>query len=326
MRSSFILKLVNGSLYDPIVYLRLINEKRAIMFDCGRFFELSNAEMLLIDALFISHFHMDHFMGFDNLLRIILHREKPLDIYGPEGIIEKVTAKLSAYTWNLTKDYQLVINVYEIHEDFMIMASFPSAEGFTIGSKEKITKAGDEIYACPRFSIDAVILDHNIDCLAFALREKFHVNIRSDAVRDRGYIPGPWIARLKEAIMEGQDISISVQTESGITNIMSKELSREIAIISKGQKIAYLVDVRYSKDNIEKFLKIAQDSEILFIETFYLDDLEDEAYLKGHLTAGQAFEIARSLRVARIIPMHISPRFHKRADEMLEQHCLIKCN
>ncbi|MRR39072.1 MBL fold metallo-hydrolase, partial [bacterium] len=96
MRPSFLPRLVNGALFDPVVYVRILNEKRALMFDCGHFLSLSERELLAVEALCISHLHMDHFMGFDRVLRSILHRQAPLDIYGPDGIIEKTLAKLDA--------------------------------------------------------------------------------------------------------------------------------------------------------------------------------------------------------------------------------------
>jgi len=319
MRSSFILKLVNGPLYDPIAYIRLINGSQAVMFDCGRFFTLSNSEMLLLDALFISHMHMDHFMGFDTLLRVILHRDKPLEVYGPEGIIEKVNAKLSSYTWNLTQEYKFAVNVSEVREGSIKRASFPASAGFLKSSEDTILKDGYEIYSCSRFKVDAVILDHNIPCLAFALEEKFKVNIRAEALKKCGYLPGPWLTRLKEALVEGVNTQIIISTEEGEKTAESSELGRDIAIVSKGQKIAYIADVRYSDDNVEKFAKISMDTDILLIETFYLNELEEEAFTKGHLTAGQASKIAKHISASKVIPMHISPRHHKMTQEIYSQ-------
>lgn len=48
---------------------------------------------------------MDHFIGLDWFLRICLGRERAVRLYGPPGFIDRVEAKLSAYTWNLLHRY-----------------------------------------------------------------------------------------------------------------------------------------------------------------------------------------------------------------------------
>jgi ribonuclease Z len=319
MRPSFIARLVNGPLFDPIVYLRLINESRAVMFDCGRFLELSNRELLLLDAVFVTHMHMDHFVGFDSLLRVILHREKPLKVFGPRGIIEKLIAKLGSYTWNLTAEYPLTININEILEDSVKIVSLSASSGFAETDVLERKRSGSEIYADPRFIVDAVILDHNIPCLAFAVREKFHVNIKPDMISQRGFIPGPWVGLLKEMILSGVSGGIEIETAGGKIRAGSDEIADDIAIITKGQKIAYLADVRFSRENIDGFRAIAGEADTLFIEAFYLDEMKDEAYTKAHLTAAQAGDISRNIRAKKIVPMHISPRYHNRVDEVLKE-------
>ena len=67
-----------------------------------------------IEAVFVSHAHMDHFMGFDQLLRLFLARDATLRLYGPEGIADCVAGKLAGYTWNLTDDYAFAVDVTEI--------------------------------------------------------------------------------------------------------------------------------------------------------------------------------------------------------------------
>ncbi len=319
MRPSFIARLVNGPLFDPIVYLRLINENRAIMFDCGRFYGISNKELLLLDAVFVTHMHMDHFVGFDALLRVILHREKPLNVFGPEGIIEKLISKLNSYTWNLTSEYPLIINITEILEDSLKEISLSASSGFCERGIIEKERLGNEIYADPRFTVESVILDHNIPCLGFALKEKFHVNIRPDMIEERGFIPGPWIGLLKEMIIAGALGDVEIDTRDGKITLGSDVLADDISVITKGQKIAYLADVRYSQKNMCSFRSIAENADTLFIETFYLDEMKDEAYIKGHLTAAQAGEVFSGIRARRIVPMHVSPRYHNRLDEVFKE-------
>ncbi|HJO61635.1 MAG TPA: MBL fold metallo-hydrolase, partial [Desulfobacterales bacterium] len=55
------------------------------MFDLGDICSLLPRNILKITHVFITHTHMDHFIGFDKLMRIFLGREKMLHFYGPKG-------------------------------------------------------------------------------------------------------------------------------------------------------------------------------------------------------------------------------------------------
>jgi len=67
---------------------------------------------------------MDHFAGFDRLLRRLLGREKTVSLYGPAGFIDNVGHKLNAYTWNLVRSYtgNLVFELREVHDDGTVCA------------------------------------------------------------------------------------------------------------------------------------------------------------------------------------------------------------
>ncbi len=320
MRPSFLPRLVNSELYDPIVYVRILNEKKSLMFDCGRIEGLAAREILCLDAIFISHTHMDHFIGIDQVLRIILHRDKPMHIYGPEGITAKMLAKLHAYTWNLTQDYPLDIIIHEVQARTTLVTRTSAATGFEVISQETLEREGPAVVQAPRYRVDAVILDHHIACLGFVLKEIFHVNIRRDMIKRRGYIPGRWIGRLKECILSGDAGEIiEVDAAAGTRQVRVCELADDLVIMTSGQKIAFFTDIGFCEENVRLMESIAGEVDILFIETYYLDDMQDQASLKGHLTARQAGMIARRLGAKRVFPMHVSPRYHDRVSEIWRQ-------
>ncbi|WP_051908151.1 MBL fold metallo-hydrolase [Sphingobium herbicidovorans] len=60
---------------------------------------------------------MDHFIGFDRLLRVHVGREKEIVIVGPAGIAAAVGHKLHAYRWDLVDRYatDLAFYVIEVH-------------------------------------------------------------------------------------------------------------------------------------------------------------------------------------------------------------------
>ena len=77
--------LVNGRSGDPALYIETLFEKRAIMFDLGDISSLSPRKIQRVEHVFVSHAHIDHFIGFDHLLRVLVGREKIVRLYGPVG-------------------------------------------------------------------------------------------------------------------------------------------------------------------------------------------------------------------------------------------------
>ncbi len=114
MKSTFQAHLVNPPGGDPALYVRLRWQGRALLFDLGQLDRLDHASTLRLSHVFVSHTHMDHFVGFDQLLRVFLAREARLRIFGPPGLIANVTGKLAGYTWNLVDEYPLVLEVTEV--------------------------------------------------------------------------------------------------------------------------------------------------------------------------------------------------------------------
>ena len=102
MQSNFLPKLINDPLGDPGVMVEFLCEQRALQFDLGDLSSTTNRELLKISHAFISHTHIDHFIGFDHLLRVVFGRGKTIDLYGPENFIANVTGKLAGFTWNLS--------------------------------------------------------------------------------------------------------------------------------------------------------------------------------------------------------------------------------
>jgi ribonuclease Z len=118
-------QLINGPFDDPGLYVDLVFERRALLFDLGDISALVPRKLLRIAHVFVTHRHMDHFIGFDQLLRGLLGREKTLGIWGLPGLIDAVESKIKAYTWNLVGGYEgnLKIRVSELASDGRLAAA-----------------------------------------------------------------------------------------------------------------------------------------------------------------------------------------------------------
>jgi hypothetical protein len=57
--------------------------------------------VLRVSHVLVTYRQMDHFAGFDRMLRFALYRSGILSVLGPPGIMDGIAAKLQAYTWNL---------------------------------------------------------------------------------------------------------------------------------------------------------------------------------------------------------------------------------
>ena len=257
MASSFRAFLVNDLFGDPALYVALPWERRALLFDLGDITALSAGRLLKITDVFVSHAHLDHFVGFDHLLRVLLGRPKGLRLYGPPGFLDHVEGKLRGYTWNLVEGYSLSLEVHEVHPDRVVKARFACPEGFLRLDDPAAHPFDGVILDEPQFCVRAVHLDHRIPCLAFALEEPVHLNVDKAALEALGLPVGPWLIDLKRAVRAGaaDDHPIRiVSTQDGmrVERVLPLGvLRREVVRANPGQKMAYVTDAVNSPDNAE---------------------------------------------------------------------------
>jgi len=328
MKPSFHPRLINDSFSDPGLFIPFLYEKRALLFDLGDLSKLSARDLLKISHIFVTHTHMDHFIGFDALLRLLLGRDKEIYLFGPSDFTQKVEAKLSSYTWNLIENYEntLCIHVTEIKREKILRQRYSSKKRFKPdGTPQEIPFTGNLISE-EHFSVNAVILDHKIDCIGLTLKENFSINIIKEGLKELGLQVGPWLREFKKAIYEGanSDLNFTVVWQDKDKIIRQKnftlcDLKEKIAMISPGQKITYIADMIGSPENITKAVDLAQDSNTLFIEAAFLDKDKDMAQRKYHLTAKEAGLVARRARVKELTLFHFSPRYFGQEKELIQE-------
>lgn len=325
MGSSFRASLVNGLFGDPALYVALPWERRALLFDLGDISALSAGRLLKVTDVFVSHAHLDHFVGFDHLLRVLLGRPKGVRLYGPPGFLDRVEGKLGGYTWNLVEGYSLTLEVHEVHPDRIRIARFACPEGFLRLDDPAPRPFDGTLLEEPQFCVRSVHLDHRIPCLAFALEEPVHLNVDKAALEALGLPVGPWLIDLKRAVRAGgpdeHPIRI-VSTEAGkrVERVLPLGvLRRDVVRVSPGQKLAYVSDAVNSPENAEKIVKLAWGADTFYCEAAYPERDRDRAALRFHLTAGQAGRLAAEAQVRRLAVFHLSPKYRDCPGDLLDE-------
>jgi ribonuclease Z len=315
MRPSFHPRLFNDPFDDPGVFIPLLFKNRAIIFDLGDISTLSSRDILKITHVFVTHTHMDHFVGFDRLLRLFIGRDKTLHLFGPAGFLKNVEGKLAGYAWNLVENYEdsLVIEAAEVHPGQLRVKQYRCQQAFRDPGTPEIRSFNRVLHQESVLTVSAIVLDHSIPCLGFTLEEQFHVNIRKDSLTELGLQPGPWLQTFKEALFAQQASDTEIIADSSHGQDRQRfgleDLAQKIALITPGQKISYIADVGYSPTNTEKIVAFVKNADHLYIEAAFLDRHRDIALKKNHLTARQAGTIAGRAQVKQFTPFHFSPRY-----------------
>ena len=315
MKPTFHAIPINSPFEDPCIYINIMREGRALLFDLGYLGRLALGNLLKVSDIFVTHTHMDHFMGFDMVLRCMLRRNEPLNIYGPENIIECVEGKLKGYTWNLIEDYPLKINVYAITDKSFRRTSFYAENSFNRIDYPESRFSGI-ILEEPLFKVRALVLSHQIPVIAYCIEEEFHINVNKVALLEKGLPVGPWLSDLKRAIrLKESEEKIFIINDKTVS---LKELM-DIVTITKGQKISYVMDVSPNEENVDRIIRFVKDSDILFCEAYFLDRDRERAMERHHLTAAIAGKIAREANAGNLEIMHFSPKYRHGEQEIYEE-------
>lgn len=325
MRPLFHPSLVNGRYGDPAVYVETLFERRGILFDLGEIASLPPRKVLRIDRIFVSHAHIDHFVGFDHLLRLLVGREKSVHIYGPAGLANHVHHKLQGYRWDLVEGYHydLVFIVSELQTpQSIVTTSFRLKAAFAAEPAVASATIDGILAEETTFRVSAAILQHHTPCLGFALQEAAHINIWKSRLEARGLPVGSWLRSLKRAIAAGcaDDHLIHIDGATPCVDHIERLGSlRDLLTVTTGQKLAYVTDVADIPSNRAAIIALARNADILFIEGAFAARDDDLARARAHLTTTAAGQIAREAKVHRVEPFHFSPRYAGEEQCLLEE-------
>lgn len=308
---------VNGLNGDPAVYVFLHKSGDALLFDCGDLTPLPNRDLLKVRTLLVSHAHIDHFIGFDRLLRVNVPHAHPLEIIGPSGMASHVQGKLRGYLWNLLEPDQLHFTVHEVDAEGQVNSTqLRSSTKFAL---EPIATPNVETSPrCPPLKpspvatiplkvagirLEAVVLDHKTPSLAFACQMPLRMQVDTNALKQAQLTPGPWIKELQFAYACGlyeQPLTVNGKAFS------TGELGDLLLTASSPRPIGYLTDAGFTSDNIARATTLLGDVETFICESNYRDSEAAKALQRMHLTTRQSALIAALAGVKTFEIFHVS--------------------
>ncbi|MFW9882417.1 MAG: ribonuclease Z [Candidatus Thorarchaeota archaeon] len=180
-----------GEACDPAepntsLLLKDIGSQKTLLLDCGfstphQYFKIV-AEVEELEAVWISHFHGDHFLGLSGMIQTmnLNDRTYDLEIYGPKGTIKTVTSLLNLGYFS--PGFKIII--HDLKED--------------------------EIVKFDKYDIKAFPVEHGIPAFGYSLLEharagKFNLK----KAKKLGIPPGPLYRKLqsgKTIALKGQKI------------------------------------------------------------------------------------------------------------------------
>ncbi|TDH62709.1 ribonuclease Z [Dankookia rubra] len=305
-------RLLNGRTGDPGLWIEALHQPEAILIDCGDLASLSSRQLLRVGLVAVSHAHMDHWAGFDRLLRLLIGRERRLQVVGPAGFAERLFHRLQAYTWNLVGRIpaELAFEVTEVAPGpAWARTRFRLAEGFrSVPLPPQPAAADGTVLRLGPLRLRAAVLDHGTPSLGFAVEEAAHLNVWRTRLEARGLPTGPWLATLKAAVLAGAPDETWIPLAEGAPPQTLGAL-RDLIEVTPGERLAYLTDLADTPANRAAAIALARNADILFIEAPFAAADAAHALDRRHLTTRAAGEIARAAGARHVEPFHFSPRY-----------------
>jgi ribonuclease Z len=252
----------------------LWREGSVFLFDCGE-----NAQMCMlqaglkrskIDSIFITHFDVDHYSGLMGLI-------STLQLQRRDKTLNLVGPKgiKEFVEWNLSfsgVEISFDINYVEVEEE---------------ASEAKVLETED-------YYVEARPLKHKKFCLGYRFQEKDKPGkVDAEKAAQFGITEDEQFKLLKS----GQNITL----EDG-TVVESYEI---VGHPRPGDSFAYVTDTEYCPNAV----KLAMNTNILYHEATFSNQLADKAKETGHSTAADAARVATEAQTKLLVIGHFSARY-----------------
>lgn len=305
----------SGLLDDPVLLLHLRPLGRSLLFDCGQIHHLAKRVVKSVDALFITHPHMDHFMGVDYFVRQVHVSPRTIELYGPPGISKRLAAKLASYEWNLTETWWCTFIVHEIFPDHIQVFELSGAEGFPLRFGEERERKSAAILETRHVRVEAEECDHRIPCMIYRATEPDSFLVEDEKIDLAGYVKGKWLRELKKWYYAGrwnEKLPVPARQQDGTEEIREIDAGTLYTQIRKERapaSVGYMTDVGFTKENIDRITKLMTGLTLLVCECTFLATEKEKARLSHHLCTDDLNRLLSRLRPQYVIPMHLSKSY-----------------
>ena len=318
-RTAFEVRLVNGSTGDPVLYIDYPGRDNALLFDAGELAALEPERLTDLEAVFITHHHVDHFIGLDRIVRANLDRDKTLQLYGPDGTIRKVYDRIKSYEYPFFPFQKIVLKVHEVVDGRLRAASLECTRRFPEPEiiERPLKGVVPVIFENDDLAVEAALVDHTVPCLAFALVEKPGAHPDAAHLERSSLRRGPWVAEVLRLLRAGASPGTPVEIDGGRFALGS--LAERYFTESKGARIAYVTDTAWSESSRPALLKLANRARRLYCDSYYAAAQLRQAQTYRHMTAPQAAELAATARVEELVLIHFAPRYKGRYQQLVDE-------
>ncbi|VTR98122.1 MBL fold metallo-hydrolase [Tuwongella immobilis] len=311
------IRLVNGSTGDPALYIDYPGLDNALLFDAGENGNLDLKRLADLEAVFLTHHHIDHFIGFDRILRANLDKDKELRIFGPGGTITRIYQRLKSYDFQYFSFMKIALNVVELEPGVRRQARMECAKKFPepVISEDAWTER--TIYENPYLTIEAVSVEHTTPCLAYALVEKPGYHPDPDKLAVSPLRPGSWVPLVLDQLRSGSPMETLVNVEGGQFSL--GRLAEMGFSGSPGSRVTFVTDTIWNDSTKAALLPLAKNSWRLYCDSYYAIGQLKNAVTHKHMTATHAAEFAKLAKVDQLILMHFAPRYAGRYGHLVDE-------
>lgn len=253
------------------------------MVDCGegtqhRILE-SQASLLKISHIYITHLHGDHCLGLPGLIssRSLTGCTESLTITGPKGLKKMVLDILNATSTTIR--YPLL---------------FKEIDPASPGSVTSLLPSADEEHS--GFKVEAIFLNHGVPSIAWKFTRGFARGVlKAKELQKTGLAPGPDYHK----IAMGED----VQRPDG-TLIRAKDF-----LCPPPDPISFIIAGDNSDINL--LSPVVHNIQLLIHEaTFLSEDREKITYDSGHSALEEVCDFGKRMQIPALFLTHFSPRYH----------------
>ena len=313
-----------GLFDDPLLLIRVRPTGRALLFDCGKIHHLAKRVYTSIDAIFISHAHMDHFMGMDSVIRHSHASPRTIDVFGPPGLAARMASKFACYDWNLADTFWGNFRVSEVNPDGRIASTlFSGPDAFAASLAGERTGV---LYSNRHLSVTAVHCEHRIAVLAYRIEEGPAFVLDEARMAQEGVAKGEWLKEMEklfhDGAMEGTPIRHLQANGDDLEERVEPDASvlyQRIRKVEEPASIGYVTDIGFSEENLESVAGLLGGVTLLVCECAFLAAERQKAQLSRHLCSTDLNILLERLRPRYVLPMHFSKTYQRGSEPLYRE-------